>query len=357
MNSKTDQPKSKVRQIPAPDENTARANQITNEAVSARKLFSASELQGNATVKLGKSLIKLSNLDKIYWPDDGYTKGDLIRYYDEIAKIILPYLKDRPLILKRYPNGIDGQSFHQHDVDEAPDYVRTERIAVEGHTVDYVIGDDLPTLLYMANLGAIERHPWNSRVADLDHPDWIVFDLDPGDVEFAVICELAMGVKNVIEGLNLECYAKTSGSKGLHVYVPIKPVHSYDEVAEFAAGVAARVVEANPKIATTERSLQKRQRNQIYVDAMQNARGKSVVAPYSVRPRPGATVSAPLDWREVKAQKITPQDFTIKNILARVARKGDLFKAVLKGRQTLAKALVELTDGEKAQPKDKRARK
>lgn len=305
--------------------------------------------RGNARVKIGKRIVTLSNLDKIYWPDDGYTKGDLIRYYDEVSKAILPYLKNRPLILKRYPDGINGKSFHQHDVDETPDYVRTERTAVEGHEVNYIIGDNLPTLLYMANLGAIECHPWNSRVVNLDRPDWVVFDLDPGEVEFAVICELAMRVKAIIASLDLECCAKTSGSRGLHVYVPIKPVHSYEEVADFAARVAARVTEANPEIATTERSLQKRQRKQIYVDAMQNARGKSVVAPYSVRPRPGATVSAPLEWREVKAKKITPQDFTIKNILARLARQGDLFRAVLNGKQTLTRALAELMDGDNTQ--------
>jgi bifunctional non-homologous end joining protein LigD len=336
-------PKKRVRKI------TAHADQATGQVLSARKLFSTSELQGDARVKIGKSIVTLSNLDKVYWPDEGYTKGDLIRYYNDISKTILPYLKDRPLILKRFPDGINGKSFHQHDVAEAPDYVRTERIAVEGHEVNYIIGDNLPTLLYMANLGAIERHPWNSPVAHLDRPDWVVFDLDPDEVEFAVICELAMSVKEIIESLSLECFAKTSGSRGLHVYVPIKPVHSYEEVADFAARVAARVVEANPEIATIERSLQKRQRKQIYVDAMQNARGKSVVAPYSVRPRPGATVSAPLEWREVKAQKITPQDFTIKNIPARVARKSDLFRAVLKGKQTLTKALAELIEGDNTQ--------
>lgn len=318
--------------------------------------FRKTSEKGDARVKIGKRRVTLSNLDKIYWPDDGYTKGDLLRYYDDISKTILPYLKDRPLILKRYPDGINGKSFHQHEVNDTPDYVRTERIAVEGHAVNYIIGDNLPTLLYMANLGAIERHPWNSRVANLDHPDWVVFDLDPGAVEFAVICELAMSIKDILERLGLECFAKTSGSRGLHVYVPLKPVHSYAEAADFAVRVAARVTEANPEIATIERALQKRQRKQIYVDAMQNARGKSVVAPYSVRPRPGATVSAPLEWREVKARKITPQDFTIKNICARLERQGDLFRAVRKGKQALTGALAELMNGEAAQSNDKRSR-
>lgn len=313
------------------------------EAVSAAALFRRRELSGDAEVKLNGEIVSLTNLDKLYWPDDGYTKGDLIKYYYQVSRYILPYLKDRPLILKRYPDGIAGKFFHQHDVDRAPEYVRTERIAVEGHEVDYIIGDNTQTLLYMANLGAIERHPWNSRVADLDHPDWVVFDLDPGAVEFAVICELAMKVKKVLDELDLDCFPKTSGSRGLHIYVPIKPVHDYKDVALFAERVATRVAQENKQIATVERSLAKRKRAQIYVDHMQNARGKSVAGPYSVRPRAGATVSAPLTWAEVKAQKVTPADFTIKNMLARLEKKGDHFKSVLRSKQMLTDAIEQLS--------------
>ena len=301
--------------------------------------------------RVGRDLLHLTNLDKVYWPDEGYTKGDLIRYYYEVSKYILPYLKDRPLIMKRYPNGIGGSSFHQHDVNEAPDFVRTVPIDVEeGHKVDYIIGDDVQTLLYMANLGAIERHPWHSRVRDLERPDWLVFDLDPSNVEFEEICDLALSTKEILDELGLDTYVKTSGSRGIHIYVPFKPVHTYDEAADFAERVAELVVERNPSIATIERSLKKRKRRAIYVDHMQNARGKSVVAPYSVRPQAGATVSAPLEWREVERKKITVRDFTIKNMLRRIERKGDLFAPVLKTKQTLEKALErlqELTEGEK----------
>jgi bifunctional non-homologous end joining protein LigD len=312
--------------------------------MNARKLFESGKLSGDVRVKVGQDVVSLSHLDKVYWPDDGYTKGDLVQYYYEASKYILPYLKHRPLIMKRYPDGIQGISFHQHNVEEAPDYVRTASLDVEeGHAVDYIVGDNLATLLYMANIGSIERHPWHSRIENLDHPDWLVFDLDPGEgITYGTICELAVSVRDALAELDLECYPKTSGSRGMHVYVPLKPVHDYELVAEFALRLATLVASRNPQIATVERALKKRQRGQIYLDHMQNARGKSVVAPYSVRPRAGATVSAPLEWKEVKAAKVTPQDFTIKNLLRRLARKGDLFKPVLNKKQRLERALDQL---------------
>jgi bifunctional non-homologous end joining protein LigD len=307
--------------------------------IAASRAFKAKELIGDVDLKVGKEIVSLTNLDKVYWPEDGYTKGDLVRYYYEIAKYILPYLKDRPLILKRYPNGIDEPFFHQHDVDEAPDYARTVALDVdEGHMVDYLVCDNLATLLYVTNLGAIERHPWNSRARNLDHPDWVVFDLDPAEgVEFAAICEVALRLKEVLGRAGLECFAKTSGSRGIHVYAPLKPVHGYDEVADFAERAASIVVSELPRLATVERSLKKRPGGKVYVDHLQNARGKSVVAPYSARPRPGATVSAPLDWAEVKRGKITPHYFTIENMRKRVERKGDLFRPVLELRQRLGR--------------------
>jgi bifunctional non-homologous end joining protein LigD len=316
--------------------------------VAAETIFASKKLSGDVNVKIGRDIVALTNLDKVYWPDDGSTKGDLIRYYYEVAPYILPYLADRPLIMKRYPNGIKQHSFHQPDVNEAPDYVRTAALEVEdggGHTVDYIVGDNLPTLLYMANLGAIERHPWHSRLSNLDRPDWFVFDLDPGEgIPFETTCELALVVRRMLSALGLEAYPKTSGSRGIHVYVPVEPVYSYEQIADFAARVAAFISSENSEIATVERALKSRRRGQIYLDHMQNARGKSVVAPYSVRPREGASVSAPLAWKEVEGKKLTPQDFTIKNILRRLERRGDLFKPVLDSRQTLDDALAKLKD-------------
>jgi len=314
-------------------------------AVPAAKAFKSRALAGDLNLKVGGDQVALTHLDKVYWPEDGYTKGDLLRYYYEVSEHLLPYLKDRPLIMKRYPNGIGGKFFHQHDVNEVPDYVRTASLEVEdggGHVVDYVVGDNLATLLYMTNLGAIERHPWHSRVAGLERPDWVVFDLDPGEgVGFETICELALALRGLLGRLGLEGYPKTSGSRGLHVYVPAKPVHSYEEAADFAERVATLLARENPEIATVERALKKRKKGQIYVDHMQNARGKSVVAPYSVRPREGATVSAPLEWGEVEGRKLTPSDFTIKNMLRRLGERGDLFRPVLAGGQDLREATEE----------------
>jgi bifunctional non-homologous end joining protein LigD len=321
--------------------------------LTPKRLFATPELTGNANLKIGKHLLSLSHLDKLYYPDDGYTKGDLIEYYYDISKYILPYLKDRPLIMKRYPNGIQGSSFHQHDVDEAPDYVRTVRLdVVEGHAVDYAVCDNVATLLYLSNLGAIERHPWHSRISNLDRPDYFIFDLDPGEgVAYDTICELAIKTKEVLERLGLASYVKTSGSRGIHIYAPIKTAYSYEEVADFAEQVAAMIARKNPHMATVERALRQRKRGQIYLDHMQNARGKSVVAPYSVRPKPGATVSAPLEWGEVERAKITPQDFTIRTMVKRLEDKGDLFKEVLKNRQSLDEARQKVEE----QVKEKRA--
>jgi bifunctional non-homologous end joining protein LigD len=324
------------------------------KAIPASRALKSKKLGGDVAVKIGSRVVSLTNLDKVYWPDEGYTKGDLIKYYFEVAKYILPYLKDRPLIMKRYPNGIGGPFFHQHDVNEAPEYVHTETLEVEGHTVDYIIGDNLPTLIYMANLGAIERHPWHSRVRNLDRPDWFVFDLDPQGVSWEEICEVALSCKRILDGLGLDSYAKTSGSRGIHVYVPIKPTYSYEQIADFALRVARLVEQENPDVATLERSLKKRKKARIYVDHMQNARGKSVVAPYSVRPKPGATVSAPLEWSEVKRKKVRISDFTIKNMLERLKRKGDLFKEMLTNRQSLDGAMSKL-DGLMGKPKAQRA--
>ena len=310
---------------------------------SIAEVLKDKNLKGDIRVKIGKYAVDLTSLDRVYWPEEGYTKADLLRYYYEVSEHILPYLKNRPLIMKRYPTGIRGISFHQHDVNEAPEYVRTVALLSEDggpHRVDYVVCDNLETHLYIANLGAIERHPWHSRIEKLETPDWFVFDMDPGEkVEFETICEAAVLTRDIITELGLESFAKTSGSRGIHVYVPIKPKYSYDQVFELAKHIATRVADENPGIATVERAKKKRNKQQIYVDYMQNAYGKSVVAPYSVRPKPGATVSMPLEWREVEKRSIAIEEFTIKTALTRIKKKGDIFKAVLKKGQSLDAAL------------------
>jgi bifunctional non-homologous end joining protein LigD len=314
-------------------------SKAAGKAVPVGSAMRRKALEGDASVKVGRDVVPLTHLERVYWPGEGYTKGDLVRYYYEVADYILPYLKGRPLIMKRYPSGIEGPFFHQHDVDEAPSFVRTAPLEVEdggGHEVDYIVGDNLATLLYMANLGAVERHPWHSRVEDLEHPDWFVFDLDPGEgVPFETICDVAVTTREVLARVGLESYPKTSGSRGLHVYVPVEPVYEYGRIAELAEQLATVVAREQSEVATVERSKRKRGEGMIYVDHMQNARGKSVVAPYSVRPKPGATVSAPLEWKEVEKKRVKTSDFHIKNVLKRVERKGDLFEPVLKSGQRL----------------------
>jgi bifunctional non-homologous end joining protein LigD len=308
--------------------------------VPVSRALKSKELTGDVNVRVAGALVPLTHLERVYWPDEGYTKGDLVRYYHEISRHILPHLEDRPLIMKRYPSGIKGQSFHQHDVhQDVPDFMRTAALEVEdggAHTVDYIVGSGEATLLYMANLGAIERHPWHSRVEDLEHPDWFVFDLDPSEgVEFETICDVALTTREVLARVGLEAYAKTSGSRGIHIYVPVRPAYTYEQIAELAEQVATVVAREQSEVATVERSKRKRGARMIYVDHMQNARGKSVVAPYSVRPKPGATVSAPLEWTEVERKKITTADFHIKNMPRRVESKGELFRPVLRKKQKL----------------------
>ena len=307
--------------------------------VPASRALQAKALEGDLSVKVGREVVPLTHLERVYWPEEGYTKGDLVRYYYEVAEHILPYLKDRPLIMKRYPSGVGGPSFHQHDVNEAPDFVRTVTLEVEdggGHEVDYIVGDNLATLLYMASLGAVERHPFHSRVRDLEHPDWFVFDLDPSEgVAFETVCDVALATREVLGRVGLDSYAKTSGSRGIHVYVPVEPIYDYESIAKLAEQLASVVARERSDVATIERSKRKRGERMIYVDHMQNARGKSVVAPYSVRPKPGATVSAPLEWKEVERGRVKTSDFHIKNMLGRIERKGDLFAPVLKGGQRL----------------------
>jgi bifunctional non-homologous end joining protein LigD len=305
--------------------------------------------KGDARVKIGKYALDLTSLDRIYWPDENFSKADLIRYYDAVWDEIKPYLKDRPLIMKRYPTGIGGPFFHQHDVDEVPEFVETIELEAEDaagpHMVDYVVCQNRATHLYLANLGAIERHPFHSTVKKLDRPNWFVFDLDPGEkVNFETILDVAMVANEIISELGLRSYAKTSGSRGVHVYVPIKPAYTYEQVAALAAAIAARVADAVPEQATVARSKAKRKDTQIYVDHMQNAYGKSVVGPYSVRPKPGAPVSAPLTWDEVRKKKIDIEDFTIKTMAARLKKKGDLFAKVLADKQGLKKAMAMLSE-------------
>ena len=197
---------------------------------------------------IGKYAVSLTSLDRVYWPDEGYTKADLLRYYNDVWKYIAPHLKNRPLIMKRYPTGIRGISFHQHNVDEVPEYVDTIELEATNddgkHLVNYVVCENLETHLYITNLGAIERHPFHSKIGKLEYPTWFVFDLDPGEkVEFETICEVAVKTRDVISEFGLVSYAKTSGSRGIHIYVPIKPETAYEQIAVLAGRIAKNVAD------------------------------------------------------------------------------------------------------------------
>jgi bifunctional non-homologous end joining protein LigD len=273
----------------------------------------------------------LTNLDKIYWPDDGFTKGDLIAYYREIAPIILPYLRDRPMSLHRHPDGIDGESFFQKDVGRRPppDWVRTVPISSESRAgkITYLVCDDEPTLLYLANLGCIELNPWNSRVGSLDKPDFLIIDLDPEAIPFSKVIAAAVQVRKVLEDAEAECLVKTSGKRGLHICVPLGAKYDYETARQFAEVVANVVHPLLPKTTSLERRPVNRQRR-VYLDYLQNSRGQTLAAPYSLRPAPGAPVSTPLQWREVR-QGLDPTKFNIRTMAKRIDKVGDLWKPIL----------------------------
>jgi bifunctional non-homologous end joining protein LigD len=284
-----------------------------------------------ASIKSGKTIVSLTNQQKIYFPGEGITKGDIIKYYDSIATYILPYLKNRPQSLNRFPNGIDQQSFYQKDQDltKIPSWLTTAPVYSESNAeiINYLICNDKATLLYMANLGCIEINPWNSRITKPENPDWMVIDLDPEKIAFTSVVKVALEVKNVFDEIDVECYCKTSGATGLHIYIPLAARYNYDIVKTFAELIAHTVWVRIPEITSIERSPSKRQ-GKVYLDFLQNRRGQTLAAPYSARPKKGATVSTPLEWKEVN-KNLDPSQFTIKNTLKRIEQKGDLWSPVI----------------------------
>ncbi|HET9217004.1 MAG TPA: DNA ligase D [Terriglobia bacterium] len=289
--------------------------------------------------------VELTNQDKIYWPEDGFTKGDLIRFYDRIASVLVPHLQDRPLVFDRYPDGIHGQHFYQKDAhDYTPDWVRTQEIwspDVERH-IRYFIGADRDQLLYIANMGAIAQNPWSSRVQFIERPDFVIFDLDPVDAEYAVVQKVALVLKTILDELHLRVYPKTSGASGIHVYLPIlENRFTYEDVRVFAEAIARVVVQSVPEIATVERVVRKRKPGMVYVDFLQNVKGKTVASVYSPRAVVGACVSTPLKWEEF-GKPLDPRDYTIFNVFKRIEKFGDLFAPVLTDRQDISGFLKAL---------------
>lgn len=314
------------------------------KVVSSKKVKSAAAEKTDGEVVIDGQLLKISNRSKVYWPEEGYTKGELIDYYMHVSSYILPYLKDRPESLNRHPNGIEGESFYQKDMgDKLPSWIQSEAVFSEsnGKDINYLLCQNKATLIYMANLGCIEINPWNSRIQKISKPDYIVIDLDPSDNNtFQEVIQTALVVKKILDKAGAEAYCKTSGATGLHIYIPLGAKYEFEQGKNFAHIIAQLVHDQLPELTSLTRNPKERKK-QIYIDFLQNRSGQTLAAPYSVRPKAGATVSTPLEWKEVK-KGLHPSQFTIKTIFKRLEKKGDLFKGILGKGINMEKCLKNL---------------
>jgi bifunctional non-homologous end joining protein LigD len=311
----------------------------------AAKSAAALDLSGKeAVVEVDGRTLKFTNLDKVLYPNDGYTKRDLIAYYDQVSEWLVPHLKDRPLSLKRYPNGIHSKFFFQKNASEHfAEWLRLIPVK-EGHPSKikhYVAADDRSSLLYLTNLGCIDQNPWISRAASLEHPDFVLIDLDPFECPFERLIEAALIVRRILKRVGLNGYPKTTGGDGLHINIPVEPVYTYEQIRQFAELIYRLAEQEAPNLFTEPRSVGRRKKDRVYFDWMQIGYGKTISAPYVTRPYDGAPVSTPLEWSEVK-EGLTPQQFTIRNVIPRFRERGDLFAPVLQGGQRLESALAQL---------------
>ena len=291
-----------------------------------------------ATLDIDGHTLKFTNLAKLYYPGDGVTKRDVLNYYAAVRDLILPHLKDRPLSLKRYPNGIREQFFFQKDTpDTYPGWLRTELI----DEINYVFAGDRASLLYLVNLGCIDHNPSMSRWGSLEHPDFILIDLDPQECAYDLVVEAALVVKRILDQIGLAGYPKTTGGDGMHIYIPIEPVYSFAEARTFAELIARLATRDKPLLFTTPRMVAKRQKNRVYFDYLQIGKSKTIAAPYVLRAYEGAPVATPLEWAEV-VDGLHPKQFHIHNARERFREKGDLFRGVLENPQNLYDALGRL---------------
>lgn len=282
-----------------------------------------------------------THLDKIYWPEDGYTKGDVLEYYKKISPWILPYLKNRPLSMRRSPHGISGESFFQKDYpQEVPTFLSKINVEHSEGVIHYLMIQNLKSLLFVANLGCIELNPFNSRKNKIDYPDYLVIDLDPVEVDFEKVVEAALTVHEILEKAAIPNYCKTSGGRGLHIYIPMGAKYTYEQVKQFAEIIANLAHNQTPSFTSLIRSPSKRH-HKVYYDYLQNNFGQTLACPYCIRPKKGAPVSTPLKWDEVNPD-LDPLKFNIKTIFSRLDRVGDLFKPVLGKGINLDKALTKL---------------
>jgi bifunctional non-homologous end joining protein LigD len=279
--------------------------------------------EAGALVRVGQREVKITRPEKILFPQDGITKGELIHYYHRIAARILPHLKGRPLALERYPDGIGQPGFFQKSAAHYyPSWIRTVTVKKVGGTVKHVVCDDAATLVYLANQACVTPHIWLSRMDRLEYPDQMVFDLDPSGESFEPVKATARSLKELLEQLGLPAYLKTTGSRGLHVAVPLKRREGFDSVRAFAEELARVLVEQDPKQRTLER-LKSRRGGRVFLDINRNAYAQMVAPAYAVRARPGAPVSVPLEWGELGRRSLRPDGFTIKNVFARLEKGGD----------------------------------
>ena len=312
-----------------------RFRQTNTPGISADEFHALKNPKGDLTLALEGERVSLTSLDRVYWPDEKITKFELLRYYLQVSSYILPFLKNRPAILQRWPRGIKAPMFFQQDLESAPGFIKTIRLTnQQGRELDYAVYTTTASLLHFVNLGSIEQHPWHSTTAKLDKPDWLAIDLDPKKAPWENVLQVALIGKQVCDEIGLNAFPKTSGSSGIHIYLPLTPANDYAKVAEFSRLLASEIAQRAPKIATVERSIDKRKRDQVYVDWMQNARGKSLAAVFTARAKPGATVSMPLSWKQIE-QGVKISDFTVKNVPALLKKNGDAWSNFFHQRQKL----------------------
>ncbi len=325
-----------------PVEKEPAAKKSTSKKTSTKKETTKS---ADKIYTFGKDKIKVTHVNKIYFPEKEITKGEVVDYYISMSDYILPYLKGRPESLLRHPNGINSQSFFQKNAaNKTPPFVKCKKVHSESNNkeINYIVCDNIQTLVYLNNLGCIEINPWHSTIESLDNPDYLMIDIDPSEKNtFDQVIEVALKVKDILDKAGAESFCKTSGASGMHIYVPTEKKYSYEQVKDFTYIVCMLVNEELKTFTTLERNLQKRGNKHIYLDYLQNRRGQTISSVYCVRPKSGATVSTPLLWKEVK-KGLSPKQFMIFNSLERVKKMGDIFKGVLGKGIDLAKCLENL---------------
>jgi bifunctional non-homologous end joining protein LigD len=301
----------------------------------------------NVTLEVDGKRLRLSNLNKVYFPESGYTKRDLIAYYYRVADYLLPFLKDRPLVLRRYPDGIKGQAFFQKDVREGlPEWFKTVPIASDGRggeEIHYAVANDKASLLFLTGLGCIDHNPWSSRVDSLESPDYFFFDLDPSDgTDFSVVVKIARALREKLDELEVESFIKTSGATGIHIYVPIAEGYTYEQVRTFGEIVARLVGQGHRNYITNERTVSKRPAGRVLIDISQNAYGRPLAAPYAVRAFPKAPVSTPISAKELKPT-LKPEKLNTKTVFPRLEKEGDRWRDFWNRRQRLDRAIELLS--------------